>query len=55
VVWWIPILLTVFKAIDYRTGFITFAAITVIRAGANLYRNNILAPEQAEYFPFRSP
>ena len=25
------------------------------RAGANLYRNNVLTPEQAESFPLRSP
>jgi len=55
VVWWIPILLPFTKTIDYRTGFIAFAVITVVRAGANLYRNNVLNPEQAESFPFRSP
>jgi NADPH:quinone reductase-like Zn-dependent oxidoreductase len=41
--------------IDYRTGFFTFFVITIIRAGANLYRNNLLEPEQAESFPLRSP
>jgi len=55
VVWWIPILLPFTKTIDYRTGFITFAVITVVRAGANLYRNNILTLEKAESFPLRAP
>lgn len=54
-VWWLPIVLTVIKTIDYGTGFITFAAITAIRLSANLYRNNFLSLEQAERFPFRSP
>jgi hypothetical protein len=43
------------KIIDYRTGFIALFIITVIRAGANLYRNNLLSPEQAESFPLRAP
>ena len=55
VIWWIPIVLTFNKIIDYRTGFIAFFAVTIIRAGANLYRNNVLQPEQAESFPLRSP
>jgi len=55
VIWWIPILLPFTGLINYRTGFIAFFVITVIRAGANVYRNNFLALEQAENFPFRSP
>ena len=55
VVWWIPIVLPFIGAIDYRTGFIAFFVVTVIRAGANLYRNNVLKPEQAESFPLRAP
>ena len=55
VVWWIPIVLPFTKIIDYRTGFIAFLAITIIRAIANLFRNNILKGEQAEYFPLRAP
>jgi hypothetical protein len=54
-VWWLPILLTFVGIIDYRTGFVAFFAITIIRAGANLYRNNVLTPEQAESFPLRAP
>jgi nicotinamide riboside transporter PnuC len=54
VVWWIPIVLAFTKTIDYRTGFIAFFVVTIIRAGANLLRNNVLKPEQAENFPLRS-
>ena len=54
VVYWLPIVLTVTKVIDYRTGFITFSLILIIRAVANLYRNNTTA-EQGEYFVLRSP
>lgn len=55
VVWWIPIVLPFTKVIDYRTGFIAFFVVTLIRAIANLYRNNILTPEQGERFPLRAP
>ena len=55
VIWWIPIVLPFTKIIDYRTGFIAFFIITVIRAVANLYRNNFLTLEQAESFPLRAP
>jgi hypothetical protein len=54
VVWWIPIVLGVTKITDYRTAFIAFFVITIIRAGVNLYRNNVLNPEQAESFPLRA-
>ena len=54
VIWWIPIVLGFTKIIDYRTGFIAFFIITIIRAGVNLYRNNVLTPEQAESFPLRA-
>ena len=43
------------KAIEYRTGFIAFFIVTIVRATANLFRNNVLKPEQAENFPFRAP
>ncbi len=55
VVWWIPIVLPFTGIIDYRTGFIAFFVVTIIRAGVNLYRNNVLKPEQAESFPLRAP
>ena len=54
-VWWLPILLGFTKVIDYRLAFITFFAITVVRAIANLIRNHFLSLEQAETFPLRSP
>jgi hypothetical protein len=52
--WWIPIALAVFKIVDYRTAFIALFVLTAIRAVVNLYRNNVLNPEQAESFPLRS-
>ena len=55
VFFWIPIVLPFTRIIDYRTGFILLFVVTVIRAAANLYRNNVLSPEQAAYFPLRSP
>ena len=55
VIWWIPIILPFTKAIDYRTGFIAFFIVTVIRLIANLIRNNVIKPEQAESFPLRAP
>ena len=54
VVWWIPIVLAFTKIIDYRTAFLAFFVITIIRAGVNLYRNNVLNLEQAESFPLRA-
>ena len=54
VVWWIPILLAIFKVIDYWTAFIALFVLTLIRAVVNLYRNNVLNPEQAERFPLRA-
>lgn len=57
VVWWIPIVLPILGVIDYNTGFVAFAAITVVRAGANLATNNVLklTREQFERYPFRTP
>jgi hypothetical protein len=55
VIWWIPIVLAFTKIIDYRTAFIAFLVITIIRAIANVIRNNVLTLEQAEIFPFRAP
>jgi hypothetical protein len=54
VVWWIPIVLAITKAIDYRTAFVAFFVITLVRACVNLYRNNVLDPELAERFPLRA-
>jgi nicotinamide riboside transporter PnuC len=55
IVYWLPLLLTVTKIIDYRTGFIMFVLILIIRAAANLYRNNVPTADQGEYFALRSP
>jgi len=52
--WWIPVLLTLTKTIGYRTGFVAFTVITVVRLAANLYLNNVLTPEQVEGFPLRA-
>ena len=49
--WWIPIILAF--TVDYYTGFIAFFIVVIIRAAANLYRNNFLTLEQAEIYPFR--
>ena len=55
VIWFAPVVLAFAKIIDYRTGFIAFLIVTIIRAIANVIRNNLLTLEQAEVFPFRSP
>ena len=55
IIWWIPIILPFTGAISYTHGFISFLAVTVIRLIANLVRNNVLRPAQAETFPLRSP
>jgi hypothetical protein len=55
VAWWIPMVLAFSKLIDYRTGIIAFLAVTVVRAIANLIRNNVLKPRQAVNFPLRAP
>jgi len=53
-IWWVPIVLAILKIIDYRTAFITLFVLTFIRAVVNLYRNNVLTPQQAVSFPLRS-
>ena len=53
-IWWIPIVLAIFKIIDYQTAFVALFFLTATRAVVNLYRNNILNPQQAKYFPLRS-
>lgn len=55
VIWWVPIVLGFAKVIDYRTALVAFLAITIFRAIANLFRNNVLTLEQAETFPLRAP
>jgi hypothetical protein len=55
IVYWVPILLPFTPVMDYRTGFIVFFWIVVIRAIVNVYRNNFLTLEQGERFPLRVP
>ena len=55
IVYWVPILLPFFGIISYSTGFILFTIVLFARLAANLYRNNVLTPEQAEVFSLRSP
>ena len=55
VIYWTPIILPFTGVIDYRTGFIVFFIVIIIRGIANLVRNNILMLEQGEKFPLRSP
>ena len=55
VIYWIPIILPFTTIMDYLTGFIAFFVVVIIRAVANLYRNNVLTLEQAEIYPFRIP
>ncbi|MFC2021878.1 hypothetical protein ACFLTR_01500 [Chloroflexota bacterium] len=55
IVYWAPIVLPFTPVMDYRTGFITFFWIVVVRAIVNAYRNNFLTLEQGERFPLRVP
>jgi hypothetical protein len=55
VVWWLPLLLVLTRAIDYRAGSIAMFAITMFRAVANAYRINVLKGDKAEGFPLRAP
>jgi len=55
VIYWIPLILPFTTLIDYRTGFVSFFALIIVRAIANVYRNNFLTLEQAERFPLRVP
>ena len=55
VIYWIPIILAFTAIIEYRTGTIGFFVVIILRAVANLYRNNFLTLEKAEIYPFRIP
>ena len=55
VIYWIPVILPFTPIMDYRTGFVSVFVVIVIRAVANVYRNNFLTLEQAERFPLRIP
>ncbi|MCJ7779370.1 MAG: hypothetical protein MUQ27_00940 [Acidimicrobiia bacterium] len=55
VIWWLPVLLVILGVWSYRAGAVGFVVVTVFRALANLYRNNMLPIEAAQRFPLRSP
>lgn len=55
VVWWVPVVLAFVGVVSYRAGFLSFLVITIFRAVANLYRNNVLPVEAAQRFLLRSP
>jgi len=55
VIWWLPVVLVILGVWSYRAAAIGFIALTVFRALANLYRNNVLPIEAAQRFPLRSP
>jgi len=54
-IWWLPVVLVVLSVWSYRAGAVGFVVVTVFRALANLYRNNVLSIEAARRFPLRSP
>ena len=54
-IWWLPVVLVILGIVSYWVGFIGFLAISVLRAAANVYRNNVLPIEEAQRFPLRSP
>lgn len=55
VIWWLPVGLVIVGVWSYRAGAVGFVAVTVCRALANLYRNNMLSIAAAQRFPLRSP
>jgi hypothetical protein len=54
VIYWVPLILPVFKIIEPKTGFVWFSVILIVRASVNVIRNNVLTVEQAQRFPFRA-
>ncbi len=54
-IWWIPVVLPILGVISARAGFITFLAITVVRALVNAYRINIMPVAAGERLPLRQP
>ncbi len=55
VIWWVPVVLGFVGVLSYRDAFLSFLAITIFRAVANLYRNNVLPVKVAQHFLLRSP
>lgn len=54
-VWWIPVILPFTNLISFHAGFVAFFLVTLLRSIMNAYRINVLPPEKAMMFPFRSP
>jgi len=54
-IWWGPVVFPFTGIVSYRVGSIIFFFITFVRAILNLYRINVLKPEQAFHFPLRGP
>jgi hypothetical protein len=54
-VFWV-FLLPFVTTIDYSVGFLAFTVVIFVRLAANLYANNVIKsqPAQFERFPFRS-
>ena len=54
-VFWV-FLLPFVTTIDYGVGFLAFAVVIFVRLAANLYANNVIKfqPAQYERYPFRS-
>lgn len=55
VIWWVPLVLPILGVISYRSGFLTFLAITLLRALINGYRINVMPVAAAERLPLRQP
>ncbi len=55
VVWWVPVFLAVVGILSWRAGSLGFLGVTVFRAVANVYRNNVLPVAAGQRFPLRSP
>ena len=54
ILWWVPMLLTFTRVIDYRAGFIAFFAVTVFRLFINIYVNYALDLEKFDRFPLKA-
>ena len=55
VIWWVPVALPLLGLISFTAGLFLFLAFSLVRAGVNLYRNNVMPLEAAVRFPLRSP
>jgi hypothetical protein len=53
--WWVPVVMPILGVISYRSGFVAFLVVTVIRALINSYRTNVMPVAAAERLPLRQP